>query len=168
MRQTALVSLLFLVMALALQDEGLTLVTLFNLYYLFRGRLHHVGVRALSYKFEGMGHGHSVHTTTTTKLLQSCLTLCDPIDGSPPGSAVPGILQARMLEWVAISFSSAWKWKVKVKSLSRLRLLATPWTAAHQAPPSITDPYSIQLTDSDIKVYIVKKKSSSWKLVTEI
>ena len=69
--------------------------------------------------------------------LESCATLCDPIDGSPPGSPVPGILQARTLEWVAISFSNAWKWKVKVKSLSRVRLLATPWTAAHQAPPSM-------------------------------
>ena len=65
------------------------------------------------------------------KSLQSCLTLCDPIDGSPPGSTVPGILQARTLEWAAISFSNAWKWKVKVKPLSRVRLLATPWTAAH-------------------------------------
>ena len=71
------------------------------------------------------------------KLLQSCLTLCDPIDGSPPGSPVPGILQARTLEWVAISFSNAWKWKVKRKSLSHVRLLATPWTAAYQAPPSM-------------------------------
>ena len=71
------------------------------------------------------------------KSLQSCPTLCDPIDGSPPGSAVPGILQAGTLEWVAISFSNAWKWKVKVKSLSRVRLLATPWTAAYQAPPSM-------------------------------
>ena len=71
------------------------------------------------------------------KSLQSCLTLCDPIDGSPPGSPVPGILQARTLEWVAISFSNAWKWKVKVKSLSCVRLLATPWTAAFQAPPSM-------------------------------
>ena len=69
--------------------------------------------------------------------LQSCQTLCDPIDGSPPGSAVPGTLQARTLEWVAISFSNAWKWKVKVKSLSRVWLLATPWTAAHQAPLSM-------------------------------
>ena len=69
--------------------------------------------------------------------LQSCPTLCDPIDGSPPGSPVPGILQARTLEWVAISFSNACKWKVKVKSLSRVRLLATPWTAAYQAPPSM-------------------------------
>ena len=72
------------------------------------------------------------------KLLQSCLTLCDPIDGSPPGSPVPGILQARTLEWVAISFSSAWKWKVKVKSLSHVWLLATPWTAAYQAPPPMS------------------------------
>ena len=64
-------------------------------------------------------------------------TLCDPIDGSPPGSPVPGILQARTLEWVAISFSNAWKWKVKVKSLSSVWLLATPWTAAYQAPPSM-------------------------------
>ena len=69
------------------------------------------------------------------KLLQSCLTLCDPRDGSPPGSPVPGILQARTLEWVAIAFSNAWQWKVKVKSLSRVWLLATPWTAAYQAPP---------------------------------
>ena len=69
------------------------------------------------------------------KLLQSCLTLCDPIDGSPPGSPVPGILQARTPEWAAISFSSAWKWKVKVKSLSQVRPSATPWTAAFQAPP---------------------------------
>ena len=71
------------------------------------------------------------------KSLQSCPTLCDPIDSSPPGSAVPGILQARTLEWVAISFSIAWKWKVKVKSLSCNPLVATPWTAAHQAPPSM-------------------------------
>jgi len=71
------------------------------------------------------------------KSLQSCPTLCDPIDRSPPGSPVPGILQARTLEWVAISFSNAWKWKVKVKSLSRVRLLATPWTAAYQALPSM-------------------------------
>ena len=71
------------------------------------------------------------------KLLQSCPTLCDPIDGSPPGSPVPGIPQARTLECVAISFSNAWKWKVKVKSLSCVRLLAIPWTAAYQAPPSM-------------------------------
>ena len=72
-----------------------------------------------------------------TQSLQSCLTLCDPIDGSPPGSPIPGIHQARTLEWVAISFSNAWKWKVKVKLLSRVYPSATPWTAAHQAPPSM-------------------------------
>ena len=71
------------------------------------------------------------------KSLQLCPTLCDPRDGSPAGSPVPGILQARTLEWVAIFFSNAWKWKVKVKSLSRVRFLATPWTAAYQAAPSM-------------------------------
>ena len=69
--------------------------------------------------------------------LQSCPTLCDPIDSSPPGSPVPGILQARTLEWVVISFSNSWKWKVKVKSLSRVRPSATPWTAAFQSPPTM-------------------------------
>ena len=67
----------------------------------------------------------------TAKSLQWCLTLCDPIDGSPPGSPIPGILQARTLEWVAISFSNAWKWKLKAKSLSRVWLCVTPWTAAY-------------------------------------
>ena len=71
------------------------------------------------------------------KSLQSCPTLCDLIDGSPPGSPIPGILQARTLEWVAISFSNAWKWKVKVKLLSCVRLFGTPWTAAYQPPPSM-------------------------------
>ena len=71
------------------------------------------------------------------KSLQSCPTLCDPIDGLLPGSSVPGILQARTLEWVAMSFSSAWTWKVKVKSLSCVWLSVTPWTVAHQAPPSM-------------------------------
>ena len=75
--------------------------------------------------------------TAIAKSLQSCPTLCDSIDGSPPGSAIPGILQARTLEWIAISFSSAWKWKVKVKSLSHVWLSATPWTAACQAPLSM-------------------------------
>ena len=77
------------------------------------------------------------YAAAAAKLLQSCLTLCDPRDGSPPGSPIPGILQVRTLEWVAISFSSAWKWKVKVKSLSHVRLFLTPWTAAYQAPPSM-------------------------------
>ena len=71
------------------------------------------------------------------KSLQSCPTLCDPIDGSSPGSPIPGILQARTLEWVATSFSNAWQWKVKVKLLSHVRLLAALWTAAHQAPLSM-------------------------------
>ena len=76
-------------------------------------------------------------SAAAAKSLHSCLTLCDPIDGSPPGSPIPGILQARTLEWDAISFSNAWKWIVKVKSLSRIRLLVTPWTAAYQAPLSM-------------------------------
>ena len=79
----------------------------------------------------------SAAAAAAAKSLQLCLTLCDPIDGSPLGSSVPGILQARILEWVAISFSNAWKWKVKVNSLSHVRLLATPWTAAYQAPPNM-------------------------------
>ena len=77
---------------------------------------------------------------TAAKSLQSCPTLCNPIDSSPPGSPVPGILQARTLEWVAISFSNAWKGKVKGKSLSRVQLLVTPWTAARQAPLSMGFP----------------------------
>ena len=85
---------------------------------------------------ESRNWGSRVHATAAVaKLLQSCPTPCDPIDGSPPGSPVPGILQARTLEWAAISFSNAGKWKMKVKSLSCVWLLATPWTAAHQAPP---------------------------------
>ena len=86
---------------------------------------------------------HFVHISgvnvynAAAKSLQSCPTLCDPIDGSPPGSPVPGILQARTLEWVVISFSNAWKWKVKVKSLSRVRLCVTPRTATYQGPPSM-------------------------------
>ena len=81
-------------------------------------------------------YGDNPLAAAAAKSLQLCLTLCDPIDGSPPGSAIPGILQARTLEWVAISFSNAWEWKVKGKSLSRVQLLATPWTAAYQAPLS--------------------------------
>ena len=78
-----------------------------------------------------------VAVAAAAKSLQSCPTLCDPIDGSPPGSPIPGILQARTLEWVAISFSKAWKWKVKMKSLSHVWPSATPWTAAFQAPLSM-------------------------------
>ena len=71
------------------------------------------------------------------KSLQLCPALCDPKDGSPPGSTIPGILQTRTLEWVAISFSSAWKWKVNVKSLSHVRFFATPWTAAYHSSLSM-------------------------------
>ena len=77
------------------------------------------------------------YAAAATKSLQSCPTLCNPRDGSPPGSPVPRTLQARTLEWVAISFSNAWKWKVKVKLLSRVWLLVTSWTATSQAPPSM-------------------------------
>ena len=82
----------------------------------------------------------SISAASAAKSLQSCLTLCDPREGSPPGFPIPGILQARTLEWVAVSFSNAWKWKVKVKSLSCSRLLETPWTAAYQAPLSVDFP----------------------------
>ena len=82
-----------------------------------------------------LGNLYPTCHATAAKSLQSCPTLCDPIDGSPPGSPVPGIFQARILEWVAISSSNAWKWKVKVKSLSPVQLFSTPWTAAYQAPP---------------------------------
>ena len=99
------------------------------------------------------------------KSLQSCLSLCDPRDGSPPGSHLPGILQARTLEWVAISFSNAWKWKVKVKSLSRVRLLAIPWTAAHQAPPSMgfsrQDYWSVMPLPSPIQCQTCSKSHCS-------
>ena len=81
--------------------------------------------------------GISLCKSKVAKSLQSCPTLCDPRDGSPPGSPTPGILQARTLEWIAISFSNTWKWKVKVKSLSRVWLLATPGTAAYQATLSM-------------------------------
>jgi len=93
----------------------------------------HVGI------FEEVNRQRSkrIDDAAAAKSLQSCPTLCDPIDGSPPDSPVPGILQARILEWVASSFSNAWKWKVKVKSLSHVRLLVTPWTAAYQAPRSM-------------------------------
>ena len=94
-------------------------------------------VNSYTFLMESFYHVLYITTATAAKSLQSCLTLCNPMDGSPPGSPVPGILQARTLEWVAISFSNAWNWTVKVKSLSRVWLLATSWTAAYQAPPSM-------------------------------
>ena len=91
------------------------------------------------YKYGGEYQLYNIDAAAATaaKSLESCPTLCDPIDGSPPGSPVPRILQARTLEWIAVAFSNAWKWKVKWKSLSHVRLLTTPWTAAYQAPPSM-------------------------------
>ena len=83
----------------------------------------------------------------TAKLLQLCLTLCDPIDSSPPGSPISGILQARTLEWVAISFSNAGKWKVKVKSLSRVQLLGTSWTAAHPPGSSVHGIFQVRVLE---------------------
>ena len=88
-------------------------------------------------------HYKIIAAAAAAKSLQSCPTLCDPWDSSPPGSPVPGILQARTLEWVAISFSNAWKWKVKVKSLSRVWLFATLWIAAYQASLSFTISWSL-------------------------
>ena len=85
----------------------------------------------------------NILSAAAAKSLQSCPTLWDPIDSSPSGSSVLGILQARTLEWDAISFSNAWKWKVKVKSLSHVQLLTTPWTVAPQASLSITNSWSL-------------------------
>ena len=98
--------------------------------------LHHLPEFAQTH-VHWVGDAIQSDAAAAAKSLQSCPTLCDPRDGSPPGSPVPEILQARILEWVAVSFSNAWKWEVKVKSLSRARLLATPWIAAYQAPPSM-------------------------------
>ena len=112
------------------EEKGMTEDEMVGWYHQFHG---HKFEQALG---DGEGQG-SLVCAAAAKSLQSCLTLCDPIDGSRLGSPVPGILQARTLEWVAISFSSAWKWKVKMKSLSRVQLFSTPWTAAYQAPPSI-------------------------------
>ena len=108
----------------------------------------------------------SNYAAAAAKSLQSCPTLCHPIDSSPPGSPVPGILQARTLEWLAIPFSNAWKWKVKVKLLSRVRPSATSWTAAYQAPPSMG--FSRQEYWSGVPLDVVKyrcgRSSSFWKI----
>ena len=97
-----------------------------------------------------------------SEVAQSCLTLCDPIDGSPWSSPIPGILQARTLGWVAISFSNAWKSKVKVKALSPVQVLATPWTAAYQASPSLG--FSRQEYWSGLPLPSLKMKSSCTKV----
>ena len=97
--------------------------------------------------------------------------LCDQIHCSPSGSAVPGILQTRTLEWIAISFSNAWKWKVKVKSLSRVWLFSTPWTAAYQAPPSMVfsrqEYWSGVPLPSPLILLAVLKWSPSWFALIE-
>ena len=116
--------------------------------------------------------GFFFSAAAAAKSLQSCLTLCDPIDGSPPGSTVPGIIQARTLEWVAISFPNAWKWKVKVKTLSPVQLLVTPWTTTYQAPPSMglsRQEYwsglpSLQALKSEKNTSDVFRPHSSWYL----
>ena len=112
-----------------------------------------------------------LRVAAAAKSLQSCPTLCDPIDGSPLGSPVPGILQARTLEWVAISFSNAWKWKVKGKSLSRVRLPATPWTAAYQASPSMEfsrQEWGAIAFSFKVMGLLITKVPSSWHIVWPI
>ena len=118
----------------ALRFDGIW--SLWSFLYATESCLYRVA-RSLEATLELPSFFRSSAAAAAAKSLQSCPTLWDPIDGSPPGSPVPGILQARTLEWVAISFSNAWKWKLKVKSLSCVQLLSTPWTAAYQAPPSM-------------------------------
>ena len=102
-------------------------------------------------------------SAAAAKSLQLCPTLCDPIDGSPPGSPLPGILWARTLEWVAISFSNAWKWKVKVKLLSHVRPSATPWTAAYQAPLSMGFSRQEYWSGVPLKsLLLIKTKNVAW------
>ena len=99
----------------------------------FNHHQHNVGTQKS--QWQKMPYKNNFDLAATAKSLQLCLTLCDSIDGSPPGASVPGILQARTLEWVAISFSNAWKWKVKVKSFSRVQLLVTQMDCS---PPGST------------------------------
>ena len=106
-------------------------------YLIFQTGIKIIAVQPTSWCLPKIKLGGEYVRYLAAKSLQSYPTLCYPIDGSPPGSPVPGILQARTLEWVAISFSNAWKWKEKVKLLSRVWLLVTPWSAAYQAPPSM-------------------------------
>ena len=115
------------------------------------------------HKFKKLKWCYVVKTgiAAAAKSLQLCPTLCDSIDGSSLGSSVPGILQARTLEWVATSFSNAWKWKVKVKLLSHVRLLGTPWTAAYQAPPSLG--FSRQEHWSGLPFPSTMHESEKWK-----
>ena len=113
-----------------------------------------------------------ISAAAAAKSLQSCPILCDPIDSSPPGSTAPGILQVRTLEWVATSFSNAWKWKMKVKLHSRVRLFTTPWTAAFQAPPSMgfsrQEYWSGVPLPSPCKPHILPKKENLYTLGWQI
>ena len=122
---------MFAILTISIQHRGCTIL------YCNFARCYHWGKLSKAYMESLCIISHNCTAAAAAKSLQSCLTLCDPIDGSPPGSPVPWILQARTLEWVAISFSNAWKGKVKVKSLNRVRLFTTPWTAAYQAPLSM-------------------------------
>ena len=105
--------------------------------YIKRHRTGRLSIHVPHPQMKPTAGGIAAAAAAAAKSLQSCPTLCDPIDGSPTGSPVPGILQARTLEWVAISFCNAWKWRVKVTLLSRVQLFATPWTAAYQASLSM-------------------------------
>ena len=152
------------------------LFCIFNLFLSVSSFLRKRGKKTISWPFfvQPNFNNGSTHITAFTmvtaaaaaaKSPQSCRTLCDPIDSSPPGSAVHGILQARTLEWVAISFSNAWKWKVKVKSLSRVRPFVTPWTAAFQAPPSVG--FSRQeITTYQQKCLLISSQLVMWLLTT--
>ena len=113
------------------------LISLMNTYFTWYGLGSLAWLLCSGFHRQVTENTYYIDVAAAAKLLQSRPTLCDPIDGSLPGSPIPGILQARTLEWVAISFSNAWKGKVKVKSLSRIQHFATPWTAAHQAPLSM-------------------------------
>ena len=112
-----------------------------NLDSVLKRQRYHLAKKGPHSQSYGFSSGHvwmwELDNKKAAAAAKSCPTLCNPIDGSPPGSTIPGILQARTLEWVAIFFSNAWKWKVKVKSLSRVQHFATEWTAAYQAPPSM-------------------------------
>ena len=119
-----------------LQDPaaGICVITLYYILKPARNSSLNTALASKASKSSQLLHSQINRTTATAaaaKSHQSCPTLCDPIDGSPTGSSIPGILQARTLEWVAISFSNAWKRKVKVKLLSRVQLSETQWTAAY-------------------------------------
>ena len=128
---------------------------------------HLIGARVYIYKYDHnpirrtQDCQHPLIRAAAAKSLRSCATLWNPIDGSPAGSPVPGTLQARTLEWVAISFSNAWKWKVKVKPLNHVWLAATPGTSAYQTPPSMG--FSRQEYWSGLPLPLLKRAEWDWK-----